>query len=102
MIGPEPTFTIVRADEPHAAVFRVSGDLDVLGAGQLARGIEPLLEPDAEIVIDLADVGFLDDLAALRLRRLHARAVIAAASVRLTGASKLVASALATAGVPAA
>jgi anti-sigma B factor antagonist len=62
-------------DGEHGVVVRVHGDLDLDAEEQLVREVEVVLAGTTGVVIDLAEVDFIDSSgvrALLRLRRAHA------------------------------
>ncbi len=54
------TLGIVVAPEGDAHVVELTGEIDLATCEELAAAIEPLIEPDQTIVVDLSEVSFMD------------------------------------------
>ena len=54
------TLGIVVAPEGDGYVVALAGEIDLATCEELGAAIEPLIEPDQTIVVDLSEVSFMD------------------------------------------
>ena len=82
----------VRHDAAGGAWVSVAGDVDLATVGQLDRDIRAAVEAEqtSSIVVDLAEVGFLDSSGIASLLRGRRLADTAEKSYRATGATGMV------------
>jgi anti-anti-sigma factor len=76
-------FAVTSVRENDALVVRIAGDLDLSTAGDLARLLELECPGDADLVIDLSGVTFLDCAGLRVLLRARARVDGGGGSLRL-------------------
>jgi anti-sigma B factor antagonist len=77
-----PDFRVEVVAGKRETLVKVSGELDIATAGKLGRALEELGADGRRIVVSLAEVWFIDAIAARRL--LRARSVVEAAGGTLT------------------
>jgi anti-sigma B factor antagonist len=94
-IAPEPFLVEVTSD-PSGLVVRVTGELDVVSAPTLGAC---LLGLDADVVVDLADVTFIDSTGIATLVAGHNRALLRGRSFGLRSPTERVAKVLHLTGV---
>jgi anti-anti-sigma factor len=86
--GPNGPLTIDQRDEGGAAVIALTGELDAHSSRGLAECIDALAQAERrEVVIDLADVGFVDSSGLRVLIRAQREFGDAGGSFLLRGAS---------------
>jgi len=82
-----PEFSVSFEHRGPRAVARVRGELDLATASRLGRALEEAGRSRPEIVVDLADVGFLDDPTLRRLLRSQTRIELGGSRLAFTGPS---------------